>query len=302
MFSSSLVPDSVGFSPHLPVLHFHLQTVCLGQRWSPAQAARNRADSKKFPALSSAQLPAVIPQQWPYPCETPPVPAPGAEAMGHHLQLSQYCHFLTETAPALARDFQKYSQPWDCCPPWKSPSYHYSPAHKAPKIPKPQTLQHPAQLKHLSHSWGHQSSLHPHQQRLLLVLLLQEEGGLVLHSLICFCCSHHLPNPFTPADISKCDLFFCTQMTKSFSPIMLWTQLHVSHCSSATHGTQAGWIPWRKVFTSGQSFSLKKIITNWAAAAASSSRREAGWALCNTEAARTETFQPSRAICSWRSL
>lgn len=125
----------------------------------------------------------------------------------------------------------------------KSPSYHYSLAHKAPKIPKPQTLQYPVQLKSLSHSWG-QSSLHPHQQRSLLMFLLQREGGLVLHSLICFCCSHHLPNPFTPADISKRDLgFFFTQMTKSFSPIMLWTQLHVSHCSSATHRTQAGWMP-----------------------------------------------------------
>lgn len=57
IFSSSLVPDSIGFSPYSPVLHFRLQATCLGQRWSPARVARNRADPKKSPALSSAQLP-----------------------------------------------------------------------------------------------------------------------------------------------------------------------------------------------------------------------------------------------------
>lgn len=50
-------------------------------------------------------------RQQSYPRETPSVSPPGAEAIGHHCQLSRYSHLLTETVPALAHDFTSRDTP-----------------------------------------------------------------------------------------------------------------------------------------------------------------------------------------------
>lgn len=273
MFSSSLVPDSAGFSPSSPVLHFHLQAMCLGQTWSPA---RNKADPKKSPALSPAQLPgdptAVDPtvlQPW----ETPPVPAPGAEAVGHHNQLSLYCHLLTETP---SRNI------WDCCFPQKSSSCHYSPA--------PAVLTNPKATDSAT-SWGHQSSLHPqglcpHQLWLLLELVLQGEGGSAQPYLLLL-----LPSPVKSiytSRFSKPDLVFALKWQKAFPQQCFG---HCWMCPTAllqhTELKQDGCHEEEKVFTSGQGFSPKENHHKMSCCCSilqdPACRGEPEWALCNTE-------------------
>lgn len=196
--------------------------------------------------------------------------------MGHHNQLSLYCHLLTETP---SRNI------WDSCFPQKSPSCHYSPApavlKKAPKIPKPETLQHPGDTRapctprvcaHTScgYFWSWFC-----------------RGKEVLHSPICYCCSHHLPSPFTPADFLNLTLFLHSSDKKLFPSNVLDTAGCVPLLFCNTELKQDGCHEEEKVFTSGQGFSPKENHHKMSCCCSilqhPACRGEPEWALCNTE-------------------
>lgn len=164
--------------------------------------------------------------------------------MGHHNQLSLYCHLLTETS---SRNI------WDCCFPQKSSSCHYSPA--------PAVLTNPKATDSAT-SWGHQSSLHPqglcpHQLWLLLELVLQGEGGS-----ICYCCSHHLPSPFTPADFLNLTLFLHSSDKKLFPSNVLDTAGRVPLLFCNTHNSgRMDAMKKKRYLLQGRAFLLRKIIT-----------------------------------------